>query len=185
MAQPPLAEAGPKQVRTYLGNLLIYKHDVAPGPARSTAELWQLGRGYDLREANRTDFTHIFGEPDGRYLYRSVAEDLYAEWRASTAGILNYWMLAIVGIAVVILLVQACRSRSDRRTIRKLTHALFCAPVIMVGAIRECMHKFNVIFMMIGMLSGIMTFFTFLRFIEVVCDSNERAKQEKGRQNEG
>lgn len=98
MAQPPLAEAGPKQVRTYLGNLLIYKHDVAPGPARSTAELWQLGRGYDLREANRTDFTHIFGEPDGRYLYRSVAEDLYAEWRAlprgsSTTGCSRLWAL--------------------------------------------------------------------------------------------
>ncbi|RJE24994.1 hypothetical protein PHISCL_02645 [Aspergillus sclerotialis] len=180
MAQPPLAEAGPEQVRNYLSHLLIHKHDVAPGSARSIADQWQLGRGCDFRGANMTDFIHIFGEPAGRYIYRSVTEDLYAEWRASIAGILNYGMLAVVGITVVILLVQARRSRSDTTTYRKLDHALFCAPVILVGAIRECMHAFNVIFMIIAVLSGIMTFFAFIRFIEVVSNSrDESAKQAK------
>jgi hypothetical protein len=83
MAQLPLWGAGPNQVRAYLADLLIYKHDASSESAKSISDLWQLGQGRDLRQANMTNFIDIFGEPAGRYLYRTVTEDFQVEWRAS------------------------------------------------------------------------------------------------------
>lgn len=179
-AHPPLPQAGPNAVRAYLSDILIHKHDLPAEPAQSTAALWQLGRGDDLRTANSTDFIRIFGDPDGWFLYRSVVEDLYAEWRASTAGIINWWMLAVVGVAVVVFIVQACRASEDGRSWRKLTHALFCAPVILVGAVLELMHSLHFVFILVATLSGIISVFSFFRFLEVVTESrDERPRQDK------
>jgi hypothetical protein len=95
MAQPPFQGAGPNQVRAYLADLLIHKHDASSESAKSIADLWQLGRGRDLRQANITNFINIFGEPAGLYLYRSVREDFQAEWRASILGIINFGLLLL------------------------------------------------------------------------------------------
>lgn len=140
MAQPPFHGAGPNQVRAYLTDRLICKHDASSEYAKSIADLWQLGQGRDLRQANVTNFVDIFGEPAGRYLYRTVTEDFQAEWRASTLGMISFWTSSIACVAAAFFLIRAARVRSDVQVSRSLALVAFCGPVIFIVGILECLH---------------------------------------------
>lgn len=158
----PSPKTGPNQVRAYLADLLVRRHDVNPESAQSTADRWQLGLGRDLRNANEVDFIRIFGKPVGPYLYRSVDDDLYAEWRVSISGIFNYWALRIACVATIFFAAHARYSQTTREAEQNWKCAAFCGPIIMIGAIRECMHNANFIFILLSVLGGIMTFFAFI-----------------------
>ncbi|KAJ5976496.1 hypothetical protein N7481_010203 [Penicillium waksmanii] len=140
MAQLPLWGAGPNQVRAYLADLLIYKHDASSQSAKSISDLWQLGQGHDLRQANMTNFIDIFGEPAGRYLYRTVTEDFQVEWRASTLGMISFWTSSIACVAAVFFVIRAACVRSDVQVNRSLSLAAFCGPVMLIIGILECLH---------------------------------------------
>ena len=51
MPLPPIP-AAPSQVREYIAEILISKHDVDPSGANEVANLWTLGRSSDLRQAD-------------------------------------------------------------------------------------------------------------------------------------
>lgn len=84
--------AGPSDVRAYITDILISKHDAALGVAQQIANQWQLGRPNDLRHAGVNIFREVCGKV-GTFLYRTVQEDMQAEWHASTAGFVNFCML--------------------------------------------------------------------------------------------
>ncbi|KAJ5201343.1 uncharacterized protein N7498_006006 [Penicillium cinerascens] len=107
MGKIPRRSAGPKQVRTYLIHTLVHKHDVTSEIAQATANLWKFGRSDDLRKSSKMDFVRVFGKEIGPFLYASVDEDKYAEWRASTSGIINYWAMIIACVAAAFFLFRA------------------------------------------------------------------------------
>lgn len=168
LMDPPFPKAGPRQVRSYLADLLVRKHDVSSESAQSIADRWQLGLGRDLRQASREEFIEVFGRPVGPYLFHSVEDDLYAEWRASSSGIINYWALGIACVAAIFFLVRACYSRTNVQAWQNLTYALFCGPIIMVGGIREWMVRLSVIPILLSCVGGLTTFFTFCRVAELI-----------------
>ena len=61
----PLVRSGPEQVREYLANLLLTKHDIAIGSAIEVTNGWKLGRGSDLRTSSTDFFQKLFGEEFG------------------------------------------------------------------------------------------------------------------------
>jgi hypothetical protein len=140
MAGLPCADAGPSQVRAYLVNILVHKYEASSEFAQTIADLWQLGRGSDLRHANGREFNQIFGKPVGRYLHETVIDDLYAEWRTSSSGITNLWAMVIAGVTAVFFLVQAYYSRSATQARKKVAFAsLLCGPILVISGSREVM----------------------------------------------
>lgn len=128
----------PKQVRAYLAEVLIEKHDVAPEDAHSTADLWKLGRGSDLYNCSKQDFAQIFGKDVGPFLYTSVGEDKYADWRASRSGIINYWAIVLACGASVIFLRQVCYFEWNAQAKKNTGCAsLACGLPLMICGIRE------------------------------------------------
>jgi len=83
----PVPTAGPREVREYLANILVTRHDATRAFAEETASLWDLGRGIDLRHASKRDFIRIFGDKVGPYLFHTVREDILEQWRGSAVGI--------------------------------------------------------------------------------------------------
>lgn len=106
----PPGSAGPNEVRAYITQILISKHDAALDVAQQIANQWQFGRPNDLRRAGMKLFNQVFGTEVGTSLFRTVQEDIEAEWRGSTAGLVNYCMLKLKGHPPVL-------SLGDRLTI--------------------------------------------------------------------
>ena len=163
--QPPSPQARPREVRAYLANILIQKHDVNPEAAESMIDRWQLGRGRDLRQANSIDFVNLFGKQVGWYLYRSFQEDLNAEWRSSTSGIITYYALRISCVTPFFFLARARYSLPDRQQAEdNLLYALFCGPIIMIASIRELNHNAEFSYFMLSFVGIIMTLLGFVHF---------------------
>lgn len=110
----PPDEAGPRQIRQYLINHLITKHDTTPEFADHVASLWQLGRGVDFRETViKTDrFSRIFGKTVGPALQRSVQEECWNQWRASQLGTLSWWLMIISLITAILVFIRTARRPS-------------------------------------------------------------------------
>jgi hypothetical protein len=96
----PPDDAGPRQIRQYLVDHFMSKHDTTLEFAQKTADLWQLGRGSDFRlitmystEVAMKKYTVIFGDAVAPYLLRSVREDCWNQWRASTLGTISLWTI--------------------------------------------------------------------------------------------
>ncbi|KAM3562446.1 hypothetical protein MY1884_001841 [Beauveria asiatica] len=88
----PDRSATPERVREYLAQTLTANHGVAPDRATELALRWKYGRGSDLRDATGWDLQRVLdtllGPPIGHYVFNSVREDEYLEWRQSIAGVL-------------------------------------------------------------------------------------------------
>lgn len=108
MATYPSKHDGPSQIRTYLVNVLIMKHDVLPAYAKSVATRWSYGREQHLRELSREDFQRFFGNI-GYYLYDSVSEDMASAWHSTPAGALNLLLMCGMPILAIILLFRLYR----------------------------------------------------------------------------
>ncbi|RJE18197.1 hypothetical protein PHISCL_09468 [Aspergillus sclerotialis] len=107
----PSTRAGPNQVREYLAHILHSKHDVPLSTAHKIANKWQLGRPNDLRQEGVDYFKQVFGTDAGRFLFRTVQEDIEAEWRESTIGVITYWTNIFSIVLSVFFVVRAfCRS---------------------------------------------------------------------------
>ncbi|KAJ5290883.1 hypothetical protein N7478_000134 [Penicillium angulare] len=92
----PPDDAGPRQVRQYIVDHLMSKHDTTLEFAQKAADLWPLGRGRDFRKATMTvwenavkAYSPIFGDAAAPYVLQSVREDCWNNWRASPLGIMN------------------------------------------------------------------------------------------------
>lgn len=139
MASFPPPNAGPSQIRDYLVQILTLKHDTTTDFAQQIADLWQLGRGVDFRQAtlDSTDeaFRRVFGDATGPFLYQSAREDCIAQWRASPAGTLNHWALVGFPVLGVFLLIRAWRQPSEDRVQRALGDAFwaFGPPLLISG----------------------------------------------------
>lgn len=89
----PSTTAGPNRVREYIARTLHSKHEVPLSTAHEIANKWQLGRPNDLRQESVYYFMQVFGSEAGKYLFRTVQEDIEAEWHGSLMGVLVYCML--------------------------------------------------------------------------------------------
>lgn len=83
-AVAPDRAATPKQVRAYLTQALIAKHDVPPDQAKELASRWEYGRGSDLHNARVPFLKEILGDSLGPYFMGTLQDDLFREWRQST-----------------------------------------------------------------------------------------------------
>jgi hypothetical protein len=108
MATYPSKHDGPSQIRTYLANVLIMKHNVSATYAKSTVSRWSHGREQHLRELSREDFQRFFGNI-GFYLYDSVSEDTATAWHSTPAGALNLLLMCGMPILAIILLSRLYR----------------------------------------------------------------------------
>lgn len=99
----PSFVTGPNEVRAYLTRILVSKHDATPDIAQQIANKWGLGRPGDLRLASERYFDRVFGSEIGTFIFRTVQEDIQAEWYASVPGMLTYctsnlFLLICIGI---------------------------------------------------------------------------------------
>ncbi|KAJ5594939.1 uncharacterized protein N7459_001147 [Penicillium hispanicum] len=142
MASFPPPNAGPSQIRDYLVRILTLKHDTTTNLAQQIADLWQLGRGVDFRQAtlDYTDesFRRVFGDATGPFLYQSAREDCIAQWRASTAGTLNRWALVGFPVLGVFLFIRAWHQPSGDRAQRALGDAWWAlGPPLLISGFFE------------------------------------------------
>ncbi|KAJ5825705.1 hypothetical protein N7474_002843 [Penicillium riverlandense] len=171
MARPPGADAGPSEVRAYLVNILVHRYDASAEYAQSIADLWQLGRGSHLHNADIRSFNQIFGKPVGGYLHETVINDLYAEWRTSISGIINFWAMIIACVAAIFFLIRAWYSHSATQTRKNAALvSLLCGPILMIGANRELMRFDSGVSLVIPLA------FTFI-FLGLCFEINERVEQ--------
>lgn len=81
----PPERASASQVRAYLRNTLICKHELPPEEAEHLASLWPPAGGKHLRKMARRGLQQLFGKM-GDYILESIQEDLEEEWRDSLVG---------------------------------------------------------------------------------------------------
>lgn len=86
----PSSTATPNEVRAYLVQVLIIKHNATADYANKVAKKWGLGRGLDLRRMRRSDFQNWFGHADGYYLFDSVQEDIRSNPNKTPFGFIAY-----------------------------------------------------------------------------------------------
>ncbi|KAJ5125685.1 hypothetical protein N7448_005003 [Penicillium atrosanguineum] len=115
----PPPDAGPKQVRAYVVQLLTTRHDADLDFAESIADLWQLGRGVDFRSAINIgavlDVQNVFGDSVGPFLYRSAREEFIADYRCSLTGLATSWALKAALVLGLLLVVRGIRQPSEKK----------------------------------------------------------------------
>ncbi|KAJ5093743.1 hypothetical protein N7456_009604 [Penicillium angulare] len=119
----PPDDAGPRQVRRYIVDHLMSKHDSSLEFAQKTADLWRLGRGWDFRKATLDKFddavktySTIFGNAAAPFVLRSVREDCWNDWRASTLGIISLRTAIACFTISVLLFFWTCTSGRFAKT---------------------------------------------------------------------
>ncbi|KAE8140218.1 hypothetical protein BDV38DRAFT_240226 [Aspergillus pseudotamarii] len=174
MAFPP-ASAGPNAVRAYISDILVSKHDATVDFAKEVASRWQLGRPNDLRHASAWTFEHVFGKDIGRFLYRTVQEDIREQWYSSTAGVLNSWLLVFSIVSSAFFLVRATRVNSSSTSAASLRYAgsAFGPPMVFCG-IQDQYSPWQFPRLFLG---GIVTFLTVLAFL--VASTDQRVEKQK------
>ncbi|KAJ0419365.1 hypothetical protein BJY00DRAFT_286352 [Aspergillus carlsbadensis] len=68
----PSISAPASAVREYITEVLITTHAVAPKAAELFARKWDIGRGYELRQASLAHLQRVFGDNLGLCLYHAV-----------------------------------------------------------------------------------------------------------------
>lgn len=86
----PARLAGPQEIRDYIFQVIVSKHDALPDFASKIASHWQLGRGSDFRDAQSDEFEKIFGVNPGLCIFRSVREDEDNGWYESPKASMIY-----------------------------------------------------------------------------------------------
>lgn len=86
----PAQAAGPSEIRTYILQVLMTQDGTTSEVANEIANLWRVGRGSELRDASVQLFKEIFGSYTGWFLYRIVHEEILADWKRSTVGIISF-----------------------------------------------------------------------------------------------
>lgn len=185
LSLPTTDDAGPRQVRQYLVDHLMSKHDTSLEFAKNTADLWHLGRGVDFRKATVAAYIEagkkydaIFGHNITPYLLRSVREDCYNQWRASSLGTRSFWtIIACVTISFLLFLWTFSQARFAKNPILYLFRNA-CWPIgppILVCAYLETGHSF--VFPILLWLLGIYgTLAGLLSTIFVLADEAEEAE---------
>ncbi|KAL3456152.1 hypothetical protein BJX64DRAFT_294340 [Aspergillus heterothallicus] len=104
MSSPPLpANSAPApEVRAYITQTLITTHDVTPEIAEKHAGKWDIGRGYELKQASLRHLQRVFGDNVGLALYHAVREERFAP-REKTAR--EVWSLVAADITGLLLAV--------------------------------------------------------------------------------
>lgn len=175
MATYPSKHDGPSQIRTYLMNVLILRHDLSPADANSVASSWRFGREHDLREASQKKFQNIFGDI-GFYLYNSVSEDMASAWHSTHAGALNLLLLYGMPILAMILLfrlyLHTQRASLASGTLHLERLLWVSGPILLICNAQEAAHHTKLsgeCFELIGALLSAFGFFAMVsRFIRTV-----------------
>ncbi|KAL5358452.1 hypothetical protein BJX96DRAFT_146628 [Aspergillus floccosus] len=177
MPLPPLA-AGPNEVRAYITRILVSKHDAAPELAQQIASQWTLGRPGDLRRAGVKYFDQVFGSDIGTFLFRTVQEDIRAEWDKSLPGMVLFWTPILSIGLTVFFVVRAFHQRSPRDMAASIRYAtLASGPPMMFCGFQDQYNSFQGIKIVWGM---IVSFFALLWYAMRFCDLLEaRSKVEK------
>ncbi|KAJ5650479.1 uncharacterized protein N7484_004202 [Penicillium longicatenatum] len=134
----PPDDAGPRQIRQYLTNHLMTKHDTTTEFAEQIASLWQIGRGVDFRQTsiNIHSFSKIFGETVSPALQRSVHDECWNQWRASQLGTLSLWLMIISLITAALVFVRTARQPSMQwDDVLRRTCWPLGPPVLLCGAL--------------------------------------------------
>ncbi|KAJ5178648.1 uncharacterized protein N7500_001347 [Penicillium coprophilum] len=71
----PSANAPAEQVRTYITQLLVNKHDVPIDVAEKHASKWEIGRFSQLMPASQETLQRIFGDNVGWCIFSAIRED--------------------------------------------------------------------------------------------------------------
>ena len=137
----PPADAGPKQVRAYVVQLLTTQHDADLDFAETTADLWKLGRGVDFRSAANigTDlrFRHVFGDSVGPFLYNTAREAFIADYRCSSLGIITSWAVNATFVIGLLFVIRAFRQPSSEERTQAFIEAGLIAgiPTCILGVV--------------------------------------------------
>ncbi|GES64371.1 hypothetical protein ATEIFO6365_0008044100 [Aspergillus terreus] len=176
MALPPLT-AGPNEVRVYITRILVCKHDAAPELAQQIARQWTLGRPGDLRRAGMKYFDQVFGSEVGTFLFRTVQEDIRAEWDQSLLGIVIFWTPILSIGLTVFFVVRAYRQTSATGMIASIRYATltFGPPMVFCG-FQDGYNSFQAMKIVSGM---IVSFFAFLWYAVRFCELLEARSKEK------
>jgi hypothetical protein len=140
----PPPEAGPKQVRAYVVQLLTTRHDVDLDFAQSTADLWKLGRGVDFRSAAKTNsalsFMNVFGDSVGPFLHRTAREEFIADYRGSFTGTATSWALNATLVLGLLLVIRTISQPSSEKKTKAFFEACLIAGMsaFIVGVIDFC-----------------------------------------------
>ncbi|KAJ4154915.1 hypothetical protein LMH87_000186 [Akanthomyces muscarius] len=87
----PAPAASANEVRAYLRDLLITKHNLRNDFAESVSRSWKIGRGWTLRSSPVSAFTKRFGAELGPQLYWAVRHEKKAETWAKEAEAFRLW----------------------------------------------------------------------------------------------
>ncbi|GAB7358625.1 hypothetical protein MBLNU230_g3855t1 [Neophaeotheca triangularis] len=68
----PDKQATPQQVRTFIAQLLVAKRSLDVDHARSIAARWTIGNGHEMDAWSVKRYAEIFGDEDGRIVYKDV-----------------------------------------------------------------------------------------------------------------
>lgn len=93
MTRIPNRSATPEEVRIYIAQTLISKHNAGDDFAEYTARSWRLGRGSELHDVKLEYFQEIFGVEVGLCLFQSVSEDRDDAWKQSVVGVICFCKL--------------------------------------------------------------------------------------------
>ncbi|KAJ5808609.1 hypothetical protein N7474_009878 [Penicillium riverlandense] len=135
MAVLPSPDAGPSKVRSYLLDLLLQEHEAPSKLAQTSADKWVLGHGRDLRRQSREQFSQLFGESVGPYVYQSVRRDVEAERRSSPEWKRTYWIMVTVSVAATLFLIQAYYSNSLAQRVDNIGYAMLICVVIAMAEV--------------------------------------------------
>ncbi|GAB7364560.1 hypothetical protein MBLNU230_g5367t1 [Neophaeotheca triangularis] len=75
--QIPDNEATPQQVREFITQLLVTKRSLPIDHARRIAARWTIGNGHEMGAWPVKRYAEIFGDEDGRIVYKDVQVILY------------------------------------------------------------------------------------------------------------
>lgn len=73
----PDNEATPQQVRKFITQLLVTKRSLPIDHARRIAARWTIGNGHEMGAWPVKRYAEIFGDEDGRIVYKDVQVILY------------------------------------------------------------------------------------------------------------
>lgn len=87
----PTHGASGADVQIYI--ISVWRHDYGAClyDAQSVASKWRHGRGSMFRDTKPADFERIFGETDGKVLFKSMTEDKKEEQRNKDQQALGAW----------------------------------------------------------------------------------------------
>ncbi|KAL2831283.1 hypothetical protein BJY01DRAFT_226735 [Aspergillus pseudoustus] len=96
----PANSAPATEVRSYITQTLVTRHKVDPDVAEEHAAKWDVGRGFELKQASLGHLQRVFGDNVGLSLYHVVRVDEAAEPR-TRVEVLSTAAADITGLLLV------------------------------------------------------------------------------------